>query len=92
MIENLVDFAVEGAAQRFSFVFTVDDGACKEQGEGRIASKDLSNQLLQLVQYFLRLLPFVGCSQQRFRVDAGDVSSGVVENGGVMDLLALGHE
>src|SRR5579883_279650 len=91
VIENLVDLALEGAAQRISFLLAADDGAGEEDGESRIAGKDIANQLLQLLQHFLRLLPFVGGGQERLGIDAGHVPGGVVENGGVMDLLAVSH-
>src|SRR5579875_236400 len=92
MVENIVDLALESVAQHFALAFAADDSAGEEESESRIAGQDFSNQLFQLFQHFLRLVPFVGGAQERFRIDAGDVPRGVVENSGVMDLLALSHD
>src|SRR5579875_435599 len=91
-VENVVDLAFEGAAQCFALVFAADDGAGEKEGEGGIAGKNIANQFLQLFQHFLRLVLFVGGSQQCFRIDAGDLPGGVVQNSSVMSLVAVGHD
>ena len=73
-------------------LFAADDGAGEEERESGIASEDVVDQVFELLQHFVRLLALVGGVEQRLRVDAGDVPGGVVEDGGVMDLLAVGHD